>query len=141
MGISTGSSERQDERPVVLLVEDHTDTRQMYAEFLGSMFRMVEAADGQEALRSIRATPPDVVVTDLSLPGIDGFQLIAQVRADPAFRSIPIVCLSGYGGEAHDARARAAGCDRILLKPCLPDALAEVVAGVLRECRGGSIAP
>ena len=139
--MGTVSSGRQDERPVVLLVEDHTDTRQMYAEFLGGMFRTVEAADGQEALRSIRATPPDVVVTDLSLPGIDGFQLIAQVRADPALRSIPIVCLSGYGGEAHEVRARAAGCDRILLKPCMPDVLAEVVAAVLRECRGRSVAP
>jgi two-component system cell cycle response regulator DivK len=140
-GSSAAPAGRQDERPLVLLVEDHADTRQMYAEFLGSTFRMREAADGNEALASVRANPPDVLVTDLSLPGIDGFELMALMRADPALRSIPIVCLSGYGGQAHDDRARAAGCTRILQKPCLPDALADVVAEVLRECRDGSAAP
>ncbi len=137
---SAAPADRRDERPLVLLVEDHTDTRQMYAEFLGSTFRMIEAADGHEALASVRATPPDVLVTDLSLPGIDGFELIALVRADPALSSIPIVCLSGYGGQAHDERARAAGCTRVLQKPCLPDALADVVAEVLRDSRAGSAA-
>ncbi len=139
-GSSAAPADRRDARPLVLLVEDHTDTRQMYAEFLGGTFSMLEAADGNEAIASIRANPPDVLVTDLSLPGIDGFELIALVRADPALRSLPIVCLSGYGGQAHDERARAAGCTRILQKPCMPDALADVVAEVLRESRDGSAA-
>ena len=117
----------------VLLVEDHLDTRQMYAEFLGLDFNVVTAADGENALTMMRLQPPDVIVTDLSLPGIDGFELIARVRSDATLRGIPVICLSGYGGHEHEQRALAAGCDRILQKPCMPDALAEVVAETIQE--------
>lgn len=112
----------------VLLVEDHVDTRQMYAEFLGIEFEVLAAADGVQALSMMRAHAPDLIVTDLSLPGMDGFELIARVRNDPSLRSIPIICLSGYGGTEHEERARAAGCDRILQKPCMPDELAAIVS-------------
>jgi CheY-like chemotaxis protein len=117
----------------VLLVEDHLDTRQMYAEFLGLDFNVVTAADGEGALNMMRVQPPDVIVTDLSLPGIDGFELIARVRSDATLRAIPVICLSGYGGQEHEQRALAAGCNRILQKPCMPDALAEVVAETIQE--------
>ena len=119
--------------PRVLLVEDHQDTRQMYAEFLGVEFEVVTAADGEQALDLLRSHLPDVIVTDLSLPGIDGFEFIARVRADASFPAIPIICLSGYGGHAHEQRARAAGCDRILQKPCMPDKLAEIVVELVHE--------
>jgi two-component system CheB/CheR fusion protein len=111
----------------VLLVEDHADTRQMYAEFLGIEFDVVTAADGEDALRIMRRRAPDVLVTDLSLPGMDGFELIAQVRRDADLKWIPIICLSGYGGYEHEQHAREAGCDRLLQKPCLPDELAAIV--------------
>lgn len=119
--------------PTVLLVEDHQDTRQMYAEFLGLSFDMMCAADGEEALVLLRTRRPALVITDLSLPGIDGFELIAKIRKDPGLQSIPIVCLSGYGGLAHEERARAAGCDRILQKPFMPDALADLAAELIRD--------
>lgn len=119
--------------PLILLVEDHQDTRQMYAEFLAIGFDVLTAPDGEQALDTVRRRHPDLVITDLSLPGIDGFQLIAAVRNDAAFREIPIICLSGYGGFAHEQRARAAGCDRILQKPCMPDTLAEVAAELIHE--------
>ena len=121
------------EVPLILLAEDHQDTRQMYAEFLGIGFHVLTAADGEQALASLRAHRPDLLITDLSLPGIDGFELMSEVRRDPSFRDPPIICLSGYGGEAYEDRARAAGCDRLLLKPCMPDALADVAAEVLQE--------
>lgn len=117
----------------VLLVEDHLDTRQMYAEFLGIDFDVMTAADGEDALSMMRLHPPDVLVTDLSLPRMDGFELIARVRADPALRAIPVICLSGYGGHEYEERALAAGCDRILQKPCMPDALAEVVSETIQD--------
>jgi CheY-like chemotaxis protein len=119
--------------PRVLLVEDHQDTRQMYAEFLGIEFEVMTAPDGEQALDVMRSHLPDVIVTDLSLPGIDGFELIARVRADAAFCAIPIICLSGHGGRAHEQRARAAGCDRILQKPCMPDKLAGIVAELVHD--------
>ena len=73
------------------------------------------------------------VITDLSLPGMNGFELVAAVRSDPALRGTPIICLSGYGGLAHEQRAQEAGCDRILQKPCMPDALADLAAELIRE--------
>jgi CheY-like chemotaxis protein len=118
--------------PVVLLVEDHADTRLMYAEFLGEQFEVLEAGDGEEALAVLGARIPDLVITDLSLPGVDGFELMSRMRQDARLASIPVICLSGYGGHSHERRAREAGCDRLIQKPCLPDALAEAAADLLR---------
>lgn len=117
----------------ILLVEDHDDTRQMYAEFLAMAFDVTTAADAEEALRIMHDQAPDVLVTDLSLPGMDGFELIAKVRSDAAFQLIPVICLSGYGGYEHEQRARAAGSDRILQKPCMPDELAAIVSEALEH--------
>jgi CheY-like chemotaxis protein len=129
---SAAKADRVEQRPVVLLVEDHTDTRQMYAEFLGGVFEVLEAPDGLQAIESMRVRRPDLLITDLSLPGLDGFELVALMRADPGLQEVPIICLSGYGGHAHDERARAAGCDRILQKPCMPDALAQAASDLLQ---------
>ena len=117
----------------MLLVEDHPDTRQMYAEFLTLTFEVTTAGDGEDALALLGLQAVDAIVTDLSLPGIDGFELISRVRANPALRHIPIVCLSGYGGHEHEQRAQAAGSDRILQKPCMPDTLAEVVTEMIQH--------
>jgi two-component system phosphate regulon response regulator PhoB len=113
-------------RPVVLLVEDHTDTRQMYAEFLAASFDVLEAADGQQALAVLEQRVPAVVITDFSLPGFDGFELIRRIRRNHITEGVPVICLSGYGGRAHEQRAREVGCDRVLEKPCLPDVLAQM---------------
>jgi CheY-like chemotaxis protein len=120
---------------LVLLVEDHADTRQIYAEFLGETFEVLQAADGEQALDVVQHRVPALVITDLTLPGIDGFELIRRLRDSPSTRQIPAICLSGHGGRAHEARARAVGCDRILEKPCLPKALAEAAHALLREGR------
>jgi CheY-like chemotaxis protein len=119
-------------QPVVLLVEDHHDTRQMYAEFLGGAFQIHEAADAAQAMATLSEVRPDVVITDLSLPDMDGFELVARIRRDPAVRDVPVICLSGYGGHAHEQRAREVGCDRVIQKPCLPDALSGAIMELLR---------
>ena len=93
--------------PSILLVEDHQDTRQMYAEFLASLFDVATAADGEEALGLMRGHRPDLLITDLSLPGIDGFALIARMRQDAALGTVPIICLSGTGRHARAAGARS----------------------------------
>jgi len=112
----------------VLLVEDHVDSRAMYAEFLRIDFRVVEAGDGVAALALMEQACPDVVVTDLALPRMDGFELIARIRGDDRLRNIPVIALSGYAGTEHEERARQAGSDLVLMKPCLPETLAEAVA-------------
>jgi CheY-like chemotaxis protein len=124
---------RREHLPILLLVEDHGDTRQMYAEFLRSSFDVLEAGDGAQALAVMRERVPDVVITDLSLPVLDGFELVRRMRQDRALQRVPVICLSGYGGHAHEERAREAGCDRVLLKPCLPDTLSDAAAELVRE--------
>jgi two-component system CheB/CheR fusion protein len=118
-------------RPLILLVEDHDDTRQMYAEFMGEDFEVLEASTGRDALTLMFERQPQVVVTDLSLPDIDGFELLRRIRAEPAFQRTPVICLSGYGGFANEDRTKAAAFSRLLQKPCLPDTLAGAVAEVL----------
>lgn len=123
--------------PVILLVEDHQDSRQMYAEFMASTYEVLEAGTGAEALQLMEQRPPDILVTDLSLPDIDGFELVARMRKTPHLASVPVICLSGYGGHAHEERARALRCERLLQKPCLPDTLADAVADVLGKTGRG----
>jgi CheY-like chemotaxis protein len=112
----------------VLLVEDHVDSRAMYAEFLRLDFDVVEAGDGVAALELMEHTCPDVIVTDLALPRMDGFELIQRIRQDDRLRHVPVIALSGYSGAEHQDRALEAGSDRVLLKPCLPETLARAVA-------------
>jgi CheY-like chemotaxis protein len=124
-------------RLLILIVEDHADTRQMYAEFLSTSFDVLEAADGHQALTVLQERVPAVVITDYSLPGIDGFELIRRMRNNDSTANVPVICLSGYAGHTHEQRAREVGCDRILEKPCLPDVLAETAREMAVVGRAG----
>ena len=117
--------------PRVVLVEDHPDTRQMYAQFLSTQFEIAEAPDAERALKIIEGRPPQLVITDLSLPGMNGFEMIERLKGDPKTRHIPVICLSGFGGHAHEERARELGCELVLQKPCLPDELADAAASLI----------
>jgi two-component system chemotaxis response regulator CheY len=117
----------------VLLVEDHDDSRHMYAEFLRMQFTVVEAEDGVRALDIMRKTRPDIVVTDLALPRMDGFELVERMRADDRLRDVPVIALTGYSSLEHETRAREAGTNLVLQKPCLPDELARAVGSAARS--------
>lgn len=115
-------------QPLVLVVDDYADAREMYVESLLVLgFRVAEASNGVEAVEKARGLAPDAILMDLSLPGIDGWEATRRIKADPATRHIPIVAMTGHApGHATD-RARQAGCDRLLIKPALPDkVMAEV---------------
>jgi two-component system, cell cycle response regulator DivK len=126
-----------EEAPVILVVEDHADTRAMYVEFLSLYYRVEQASTAHAALQLTAKRAPDLVITDLSLPGMDGFQLVESLRAREDTRRIPVICLSGYGDETFLERARSLGIERVLLKPCLPDDLAMEVDRVLRDAEKG----
>jgi CheY-like chemotaxis protein len=127
-----------EDAPVILVVEDHADTRAMYVEFLSMYYRVEQAPTGQAALELAAKRAPDLLITDLSLPGMDGFELVEQLRSRQPARRIPVICLSGYGDEAFVARARALRIERVLLKPCLPDDLVTEVDRVLRDAEKGA---
>lgn len=119
-------------RPRVLLVEDHADTRHMYAEYLRPDYETSEASDGVAALEALREGLPDIIVTDLALPRMDGFELIARLRADERLRAIPVIALSGYSGAELDARVKAAGPSVVIQKPCLPETLVQEIRNQLK---------
>jgi CheY-like chemotaxis protein len=114
--------------PLVLLVEDDEDTREMYSEFLiHSGLRVAEAPSGRRALERVREQRPDVVVTDIAMPGMDGLELSRRLRSDAPTRDVPIIAVSGNASE----RAREAGANVVLEKPCTPFELLQVIEGVL----------
>lgn len=115
-------------RPLILLVEDFDDAREMYRDFLEfSGFAVDTARDGREALEKARALSPDLILMDLSLPGIDGWEATRILKRDPATAHLRIVALSAHALAPEGDRARAAGCDGFIAKPCLPmDLVAEI---------------
>jgi len=122
------------EPPLVLVVEDYADAREMCCEFLVlAGYRAAEAKDGYEAVEKATELLPDIILMDLSLPGMDGLEATRKLRADDRTRAIPIVALTGHTLPEHLAAAKEAGCDSFLTKPCLPDA---IVAEVRRMLAG-----
>jgi two-component system, cell cycle response regulator DivK len=121
--------------PIVLLVEDDLDGRRMYADWLSDAgFRVDQAHNGFQALERAFDSRPDVVVTDLNIPGIDGFELTRRLKQDARTRDVPVLAVTGYAAFASDPeRARRAGCDAVLAKPCSPEDLEAAIRGLIRE--------
>lgn len=110
--------------PLVLVVEDYQDAREMYATYLQfSGYRVAEATDGLEAIEKTHQLMPDIILMDLALPKMDGWEATRRLKLDDRTRHIPIVALTGHALAGHAEGARQAGCDSFLPKPCLPDVL------------------
>ena len=126
------------ERPLVLLVEDDRDGRLLFAEWLLSGgFRVEQAHNGLQALERARDLLPDAILTDLNIPGIDGYELTRRLKGDPRTSSIPVLAVTGYAPFSQDpARAERAGCDVILTKPCDPDEVCRTLTALITEARG-----
>jgi CheY-like chemotaxis protein len=118
--------------PLVLVVDDAPDARALYGEYLEFCgFRVETAADGEEAVSKARAEWPAVILMDLAMPRLDGWEAIRQLRADRITADIPIVALSAHAFGDEPDRARAAGADLCLTKPCLPSQVGRVVRAIL----------
>src|SRR5690348_13952729 len=119
-------------RPLILIVEDQPDLRRLYAQQLTmSGFDVIEAANGAEAVRWTSAHSPDVVLMDLSLPVLDGWEATRRLKGDERTAHIPVVALTAHDGSGDLQRATRAGCDWFVPKPCPPDALVVEVRRVL----------
>ena len=124
------------DRPLVLLVEDSPDLRRLYAEHLmHSGFDVLQAGDGEEAIRWATSQAPDVVLMDLSLPVLNGWDATRRLKGDDKTAHIPVVALTAHDGVGELQRATEAGCDWFVPKPCPPDALIVEVRRVLAGVR------
>ena len=120
------------QRPLVLLVEDQSDLRHLYAYQLTiSGYDVIEAANGAEAIDRTTSHVPDVVLMDLSLPVVDGWEATRRLKGDERTAHIPVVALTAHDGSGELQRATRAGCDWFVPKPCPPDALIAEVRRVL----------
>jgi CheY-like chemotaxis protein len=118
--------------PLILVVDDYQDAREMYAEYLQfSGFRVAEARNGNEAVAQAFSLRPDLILMDLSLPGMDGWEATRVLKADERTKHIPVVALTGHALAGASEGARKAGCDSFVTKPCLPDDLVVEVRRML----------
>jgi CheY-like chemotaxis protein len=121
-----------DQGPLILVVDDYEDAREMYAEYLRFCgFRVAEARNGNEALEQAFGLMPNLILMDLSLPGMDGWEATRRLKADERTRQIPVVALTGHALAGASEGAKNAGCDSFVTKPCLPDDLVVEVRRML----------
>ena len=105
----------------ILVVEDHEDNRQILRDLLSSAgFEMIEAGDGESALRLAAAEPPDLILMDVQLPILDGYEATRRIKADPRLKAIPVIVVTSYALSGEEVRARNAGCDAYVAKPYSP---------------------
>jgi len=125
-------------KPVVLLVDDYPDAREMYAEYLQfSGFDVVEAGNGLEALERAIDRTPDVILMDLSLPVMDGWEATRRLKADERTKHIPVLAVTGHALTGISEDAKRAGCDGFITKPCLPEDLTAEIRKVLEHTTSG----
>lgn len=104
-------------KKTLLVVEDAALNRELLVQLLEDEYRLVLAGDGVEALEAVRREAPDLILMDLSLPLLDGWETTRRLKADAATVSIPIVVLSAHAMRSDEQRARDAGCDDFIAKP------------------------
>jgi two-component system cell cycle response regulator DivK len=105
----------------IMVVEDQEDNRQILRDLLGSSgYDLIEAWDGEAALTTLASQRPDLILMDIQLPGIDGYEVTRRIKADPGLRGIPIVAVTSYALSGDDDKAFEAGCDAYVSKPYSP---------------------
>ncbi|MGB7100518.1 MAG: response regulator [Xanthobacteraceae bacterium] len=105
----------------ILVVEDHEDNRQIVRDMLAPTdYEIIEVENGEEALAAVAKQRPDLILMDVQLPIMDGYEATRRIKADPALRSIPIIAVTSYALSGEDKRAQAAGCDDYVAKPYSP---------------------
>jgi two-component system cell cycle response regulator DivK len=123
-------------KPIVLLIEDNMDNRDIYDTYLTLVgYRVLLAADGEEGLRQAFEHRPDLILLDVSIPKMDGWEVARLLKADDRTSRIPILAVTGHATSEHRTRATALGLDRFLTKPIEPRRLEQEVSQVLGRLR------
>lgn len=108
----------------ILAVDDHEDNRRILRDLLGSAgYEVTEAATGEEALALAESRAPDLILMDIQLPGIDGYEATRRLKANPALRQVPLIVVTSYALSGDETKALAAGADAYVSKPYSPRAL------------------
>jgi CheY-like chemotaxis protein len=116
----------------ILIVDDYADALDIWALYLRTLgYRVSTAADGAEAIAQAERLLPDLIVLDLELPRVSGFDVAKRLRANPETQFIPLIAATGYSHVTQLDRAREAGFDQIVIKPCDPDMLVEEIERLL----------
>jgi two-component system, cell cycle response regulator DivK len=111
-------------RRTVLVVDDHEDNRRILRDLLQSAgYEIVEATTGEDAVVTAEARVPDLILMDIQLPGIDGYEATRRIKANEALRRIPLIVVTSYALSGDDAKAFAAGADAYVAKPFSPRAM------------------
>jgi two-component system cell cycle response regulator DivK len=114
----------------ILVVEDQEDNRQILRDLLGSAgYELTEAENGEEAVAAVAKRRPDLILMDIQLPIMDGYEATRRIRTNPDLKSVPIIAVTSYALAGDEDKALAAGCNGYVTKPYSPrDLLAKVRA-------------
>ena len=105
----------------ILVVEDQEDNMQILRDMLlNADYDVIEAGDGEQALAAVAKQRPDLILMDIQIPIMDGYEVTRRIKSDPALRSIPIIAVTSHALSGGEEKARAAGCDDFVAKPYSP---------------------
>jgi CheY-like chemotaxis protein len=118
----------------IAVIEDNPDNRLLVRVILESLYRVTEFESGSEALAGLRQTVPDLVLLDVSLPGMDGTEVLRQIRADPRLRHLPVIALTAHAMTGDREKYLAAGFNDYVTKPILDEnLLLDAIARLLSQ--------
>lgn len=121
-------------QPVILLVEDNEDNRQLVIKVLGSRgYRVVGVEDGQQALSKLSDINPDLILMDINLPGMDGYEVTRRIRQQKKYVDLPIVALTAHAMVGDEEKSLTAGCDAYFSKPINVRTFADAIAAILNK--------
>ncbi len=116
----------------ILVIEDHEENRRLLRDLLTSFgYELIEAVTGEEGLTAAEMQRPDLILMDIQLPGIDGYETTRRIKANPALYHIPVIAVTSYALSGDDVKALEAGCDAYVTKPFDPAELLEKIRGYL----------
>jgi two-component system cell cycle response regulator DivK len=116
----------------ILVIEDHEENRRLLRDLLTSFgYELVEAVTGEDGVIAAENERPDLILMDIQLPGIDGYETTRRIKANPALNRIPVIAVTSYALSGDDIKAFAAGCDGYVTKPFDPAELLAKIQGYL----------
>src|SRR5262245_51014693 len=118
----------------ILVVEDQEDNRRILRDLLGNAgYELIEAESGEDAVAAVAAKRPDLILMDIQLPVMDGYEAARRIKSNPEMKEVPIIAVTSYALAGDEGKARAAGCNAYISKPFSPRALLAKVREYLAE--------